>query len=69
MSRGDSERGRGVPWPYLITPQTDDEALNGRATLLSAGDLRTLIDVVKEAAPERTDLVEKFEELLGGGAD
>lgn len=54
---------KGIPSPYLITPRTDAEAACGKATLIAAGDLDILIEGIKRVAPERTDLVTKFEAL------
>lgn len=54
---------RGIPSPYLITPRTEAEATTGKATLIAIGDLDILIAGIKEAAPEREDLIEKFEML------
>lgn len=54
---------RGLPAPFLIVPRTREEASTGRATLIAAGDLHVLIAGIGAVAPERRDLIEKFEAL------
>lgn len=55
---------KGVPWPYLITPKTDDEANCGHATLLTEGDLIILLGALKGSRKWRDDhLIAKLEAL------
>lgn len=54
---------RGVPSPFLITPQTSEEATSGKATLIAAGDIAVILTGIATTAPERTDLITKFETL------
>lgn len=57
---------KGLPAPYLITPATNEEATTGKATLIAAGDFDVLLDGIRAVAPERLDLIEKFERLRNG---
>lgn len=62
--RGQGQRGAGNPWPYLITPWTDGEALYGKPTLLCDGDIMAIIASL-QMTKTRPDLVEKLQALLG----
>lgn len=54
---------RGLPGPYMITPRTNEEASCGQATLIAMGDLAVLVAGIMAVAPEREDLIEKFNKL------
>lgn len=59
---------RGVPYPFLITPRTDQEARSGKATLLTDGQLEILLHALG-SSPKWNDpeLATKLESLRDGG--
>jgi hypothetical protein len=55
---------KGLPWPYIITPQSESEARCGKATLLTEGQIHTIVGALKGSHKwNDTELVAKLEEL------
>jgi hypothetical protein len=38
---------KGLPWPYIITPQSEGEARCGKATLLTEGHIHTIVGALE----------------------
>lgn len=54
-------RKKGVPWPYIIVPDSDEEASCGRPTLITPGQAEIILEIMEDHIED--ELLEKFRKL------